>query len=197
MNEDTKVPGRSIKKVESLAAAWRETLGVLNDWKIDIVRLVENKLPQIIPQFALVIKPDSEMGDAEAFTEFDPPRIVARETVYRKALRGEARSRMTFAHELGHLVMHAGVVAKPRMAAGNEKLSIKPYESAEWQARKFAAFFLMPTHIVMDFATVHDVMEHCGVSELAARIRFAETKSNRISKPLPDCVRELIEKIDR
>ena len=67
----------------------------------------------------MVAKKDTEMGEAEAYTEFSPPQIVVRESVYLGAANRNGRDRMTMAHELGHLVMHAGVQTNPRMALGN------------------------------------------------------------------------------
>jgi Zn-dependent peptidase ImmA (M78 family) len=99
---------------------------------------------------------------------------------------------MTFAHELGHLVLHAGVLAKPRMALGNESpFGVKPYESAEWQARKFAAFFLMPTHIAKDFSSAYELAESCKISAQAAKIKFDEVGHLRARRTVPECVQNL------
>jgi hypothetical protein len=124
---------------------WRHALGVPDQWAPDVVELVEIKLPKLFPTFALVVRPDVEMADAEAYAEFDPPLIAVRNSVYSLARRCDGRARMTFAHELGHLVMHPGA-SKLRVETGNKtQAKIRPFESAEWQARKFAAYFLLPT----------------------------------------------------
>jgi Zn-dependent peptidase ImmA (M78 family) len=197
MNEDYIVPPRSTKKVEEIALAWRDALGAPNDWAPDMIDLLENRLPTFFPSFALVVRPDHEMGDAEAFTEFNPPQIVVRESVYRAAARRDGRSRMTLAHELGHLVMHAGVQTNPRMTSGNQRAPThKIYETAEWQAKKFASLFLMPTHVVRQFASADEVVAYCLVSQQAALIRFNEV--DRVSaKSLPECVEDAIVKLER
>jgi hypothetical protein len=175
MIEDYVVQARSTKKLEEISLAWRDAFGVPNEWAPDVVDVAEKRLPEIFTDFALVVRPDSEMGEAEAFTEFDPPQIVVRESVYRKAIAGDGRSRMTLAHEIGHLVMHAGVPASARMIDGNKQAPThKLYQSAEWQARKFASLFLMPSHIVREFASAAQIAECCLVSHRAAEIRFSE-----------------------
>ena len=76
--EDFRVAARSAKEIEALTLAWRDRLGVPNEWAPSMVRLLENELPKIpkLGQFALVTHADLEMGDAEAYTEFNPPHIV-------------------------------------------------------------------------------------------------------------------------
>jgi Zn-dependent peptidase ImmA (M78 family) len=101
---------------------------------------------------------------------------------------------MTLAHELGHLVMHPGA-AKLRMESGNRTPpKIRPYESAEWQARKFAAFFLLPTHVVRQFGSAREVADSCQVSLQAAEIRCNEV--GHIKRHASPCVEELISDID-
>lgn len=102
---------------------------------------------------------------------------------------------MTFAHEFGHLVLHPGA-AKLRTESAQELVKRpKPFESAEWQARKFAAYFLLPDHIVRQFGTPRDLAEGCHVSFQAAEIRFQEV--GHIRRTVPECVSELIRDADK
>jgi Zn-dependent peptidase ImmA (M78 family) len=197
MTEDYIVAPRSTQKIEEIGIAWRDALRVPNDWAPDIIDLLENRLPEIFRSFALVVRPDHEMGDAEAYTEFSPPQIVVRETVYKLASRRDGRSRMTLAHELGHLVMHAGVQANPRMINGNRPAPThKIYETAEWQARKFGSVFLMPAHIVHQFGSAEELASGCLVSQQAALIRFSEV-GRRTPRALPECIEEAIEAVEK
>jgi Zn-dependent peptidase ImmA (M78 family) len=193
MIDDFLAPSQSAKKIEKRALDWRHALGVPNQWAPDILELIEAKLPKLFRTFALVVRPDIEMADAEAYTEFDPPLIAVRNSVYSLARRREGRARMTFAHELGHLVMHPGA-AKLRIESGNKTpVKIRPFESAEWQARKFAAYFLLPTHIVVQFGTIRKLAENCHVSLQAAEIRFNEV--GHIRQTAVPCLDELIQTI--
>jgi Zn-dependent peptidase ImmA (M78 family) len=153
--DDFKVPPRSSKEIEALTLAWRDRLGVPNEWAPNMLRLLEIELPKLpkLGQFALVTRADSEMGDAEAYTEYNPPHIVIRNSIYQLARKGDGRSRMTLAHELGHLVMHPGA-AKLRSDFGRlSATKLRPFESGEWQANKFAALFLMPLHVIREFTS--------------------------------------------
>lgn len=198
MFDDTFVSPRSTQEIADAAIAWREALGVRDAWAPCMVRAIENKLTEIFPEFALLVKRDTEMGDAEAYTQFSPPRIMVRESVYKGALGGRGRDRMTLAHELGHLVMHARDRRLHRLADGNKKApTAKKYESAEWQASKFASLFLMPNYIVKDCMSPYEIVERCHVSVKAAEIRFEETKSLRPHADLPDSIRGLQEHFAR
>jgi Zn-dependent peptidase ImmA (M78 family) len=190
MMDDYKVKPRSTKNIEEVALAWRDALDVTNEWAPDVVRLVESQVPRLIPTFSLIVRADLDMGDAEAYTEFDPPHIAVRESVYYLAKRRDGRSRMTFAHELGHLVMHPGI-AKLRREYAKIVHEIKPYESAEWQAKKFGSLFLMPGHIVVEFTSASQMAECCQVSLQAAEIRFGEINHNK-PKAIAACVRDAV-----
>jgi hypothetical protein len=102
MTDDYKVDGRSAKDIAAITLAWRDTLGIAEQWAPSVVALLELSVPKVIRDFALVVRADPEMGDAEAYTEFDPPHIAVRGSVYAMARREDGRSRMTFAHELEH-----------------------------------------------------------------------------------------------
>jgi Zn-dependent peptidase ImmA (M78 family) len=192
MIDDYKVDPRSAKNIELLTLAWRDRLGVPNIWAPDMLRLLEIELPKIpkLGQFALITRSELEMGDAEAYTEFNPPHIVVRNSVYQSARKADGRSRMTLAHELGHLVMHPGA-AKLRSEWAPTNTRLKPFESAEWQANKFASLFLMPLHVIREFTSPSQLAESCQVSQQAAQIRFGEFA--HIAKPLPDCIAETLD----
>lgn len=191
MVDDFKVRPRSAQDIAALALAWRDALRVPDSWSPDVVKLLEIEVPKLVPEFALVVRSDDEMADAEAYTEFNPPHITVRGSVYQMARRHDGRSRMTFAHELGHLVMHPGA-AKLRSAAALSGAQIKFFESAEWQARKFAALFLVPDHVAIQFDSPNQLAVACHVSTQAAQIRFNETSTMRNPKPLANSVAETI-----
>jgi len=191
MIDDYKVAPRSAKDIELLALAWRDRLGAPNDWAPNMIRLLEIELPKIprLGQFALITRSDLEMGDAEAYTEFNPPHVVVRNSVYQLARKADGRSRMTLAHELGHLVMHPGA-AKLRSDWARTDTRLQYYESAEWQAKKFASLFLLPLHVIREFTSPSQLAENCQVSQQAAQIRFGEFA--HVVKPLPECIVETI-----
>ena len=196
MVDDYKVRPRSTQDIAALALAWRDALSVPNAWSPDLVRLLEIEVPKLIPEFALVVRADNEMADAEAYTEFNPPHIAVRGSVYQLAQRHDGRSRMTLAHELGHLVMHPGA-AKLRSTSAASETQLKYFESAEWQAKKFAALFLVPDHIASQFDSASQLAIACHISSQASQIRFNETEPLRKRKPLPNSVTESIAALNR
>jgi hypothetical protein len=193
MMEDFLVPSKSAKDIEAKTLAWRHALDVTDAWAPNVINLFECKLPKLFPTFSLTVRSDEEMqaiDNAEAYTEFNPPLIAVRNSVYILASQNDGRARMTFAHELGHLVLHPGA-AKLRTEGRPETAgTLKPYQSAEWQARKFGAYFLLPTHIVRQFSSPREMAAFCHVSLQAAEIRFEEV--GHLRRTIPQCVSELI-----
>lgn len=197
MIEDFLVPSKSLKDIEAKTLAWRHAFDVSDAWAPDVIELFEKKLPKLFPTYTLTVRSDAEMlglGNAEAYTEFNPPLIAVSEAVYLLASRNDGRARMTFAHEFGHLVLHPGA-GKLRVESGNQlNKRLRPFESAEWQARKFGALFLLPTHIVREFGTPRELADACNVSLQAAEIRFEEV--GHVRRSTPQCVSELINATD-
>ncbi len=190
MTDQVYVKGLSAREIEGRALAWRDALGVSGRWAPDMVEVLEHRLPALFEEFVLAVTEDQLMADAEGYTQFAPPKIVLKESVYLAAARHDPRSRMTLAHELGHLVLHSGI-AKAREASSPPRENLRPYNSAEWQANKFGAGFLMPDHIVRQFGSAADLADGRQVSMQAARIRMSEV--GHITKPpLPDVVEDFL-----
>lgn len=190
MTDDVFVDGLSAREIETRAVAWRDVFGINEQWVPDVIRLLEHDLGRLYPAFSLVVRSDASMLDAEAYTQFTPPQIVLRESVYTGALKGDGRHRMTTAHELGHLLLHKGLL-KARSLVPFDSRKNKVFHSAEWQARKFAAYFLMPEHIVRQFGSPAELATGCCVSTQAAQIRFEETRHLR-PRQVPDFVSEFL-----
>jgi hypothetical protein len=171
MQENFIVPRRTGEEIKALAFDWRHTFGIQDQWAVDLIG-VFNQLTERLPGFELVRQSDELLGHADAFTRH--PRIFVRETVYQGVLNWDGRKRFTLAHELGHLLMHPETPL-PRIALGNRPAPVDEYNrSAEWQANKFATYFLMPDHIVRQFASPAELAEHCKVSSPTAGYRFKE-----------------------
>jgi hypothetical protein len=189
--DDIFVDGLSVRDIEEKALAWREAFEESLSWSPDLLRILEHKLPRLYPDFALVVRPTSSMINVEAYTQFAPPQIVISDRVYEEAASLVPRARWTLAHELGHFVLHEAI-SKPRAVNPIRKSIIKhAYNSAEWQANKFAAHFLMPEHIASQFQAPEELAQNCNVSLTAARKRFNEMRREPI-KRLPNAVEEFL-----
>ncbi|MGE3989937.1 ImmA/IrrE family metallo-endopeptidase [Pseudorhodoplanes sp.] len=116
------------------------------------------------------------MGDAAAKTEFAKGvvTITAKRGVRDRAQAGSGRDRMTLAHELGHAVFHHGTpLFRLLNATGSTKLAEeKAYESAEHQAKIFAAAFLIHDDDAAKMRGAEEISVEFLVSLEAARICF-------------------------
>jgi formiminotetrahydrofolate cyclodeaminase len=75
--------------------------------------------------------------------------------------------RFTAAHELGHYLFHSQpVLHRDRPIDGFR--TQEPRGSEEWQADKFAAYFLMPSTLVKEIFTRHFLTEKFGIDENTA-----------------------------
>lgn len=160
--------------IEHLAERLRARLGIKDQSHFNIVALLENRLPTVLPAFSIEVFSLKEMSETEAFTEFGPPRIAIRQDVYEGAFRDDTRSRFTLAHELGHLCLHWGF-PRPRLAPSKQKFKRSPAnERIEAEANRFAGAFLMPRSIADRFDDAKGLARVCRVSDLAASRRLSE-----------------------
>lgn len=134
----------------------------------------------------LVERPDADMPDEEGYADFTTKEIVFRQSVLAGARRGHHRYRMTVAHEMGHVVLEHEHGRLRRMQHGNKEFKFgRKQESAEWQARYFAAVLLMPREVVKGCATASELSSKCEVSLQAAEIRFDEVNVRGAAKQTP------------
>lgn len=84
----------------------RKALGVDNELYFDIIRFVENIMPQVFTDFTFAVLPKEELGKQHGKTFPDEKMICIREDVYEGACMGNGRDRLTIAHEVGHFFMH-------------------------------------------------------------------------------------------
>jgi IrrE N-terminal-like domain len=154
MDEDYRVPSKSNDEIEAIADAWRTALcdGMSPPW--DILALLEKAGCEFRQTMGLELieKSDQEMGDCQAYAISDDKsaerkshRIFVKASIVQRAKAREPYAIGTLIHELAHIILHPGIAPKARLAISNRTPSyIAPHESAEHQARLFAAAFQMP-----------------------------------------------------
>ena len=117
---------------------------------------------------------DGELGKADAKTEFAKGvvTISVERSVRDQARLGVGRARMTLAHELAHAVMHHGTpLFRLISEVGPTALAKETaYESAEHQAKVFAAAFLIHDEDAALMRDAEEISAQFGVSIEAARI---------------------------
>lgn len=188
MASDFFVTPVSNKQIEHEAIKLRSQLDLMDAKNIDIVRLLEFDIENLINGFKLIIRDDAEMlvngHFEEAYCEFHPPRIVVSNHIYENAALGDAHARMILAHELGHLMLHSGYnrsKAHSMMSNSyeNDLGNNLRKNGAESQAKRFAAYFLMPKHIVQKMKSPEEISKILGVSLYSAKIRFESHEVSR------------------
>jgi Zn-dependent peptidase ImmA (M78 family) len=155
----------SRSNIKSITKKIRDMLGLTNTIWFPIVEFLELVMPQIDPEFVLDIQTYDELGEYHGLTYPDEHKIIIREDVYKRAISGVGRDRLTIAHEIGHYLLHKkGAVVLAR-GSGEE---LPAYKDPEWQATAFAGELLVPSCLVRGM-NVTRVTECCGVSYSAAR----------------------------
>lgn len=164
-----KAEPRSRNTIRTLVYELRKKLGMENEINFPIARFVENGLPVIMPEFTLEIVPVEEMPDLEGETFPSGKYMRIREDVHEKACRGEGRSRLTLAHEVGHLFLHTeGSISFCRSTAIRK---LAAYEDPEWQADCFGGELLAPSYLIRGMSYL-EVSAECDVSYAAAQIQL-------------------------
>lgn len=176
---DHYAPPTNRAAVERTAYAWRDALGVAEDClQPDMIDLLEIQLPQLLPMVSFVVEPDNDLDGVEAYTDFEPPQIVVRESVYRDGILHRHRARFTLAHEFGHLTQHRHAQHLHRAPAEHLRGGrLRPFASAEWQANTFASAFLMPSWLIEQFENATDASRALNVSIQAAGHRLDQLGS--------------------
>lgn len=141
----------------------------------------------------------SEEGRTEYDEEQDEIVVKLRNDIWRRAQEGEGRSRFTAAHELGHALLHSGLMKKHSgkffrefLRTASEKLpeDVPIYCSPDYQANSWAGAFLLPTQGVRQYlkrmqaadeeTSIEKIARHFDVSVQAARIRIEKMLPNLV-----------------
>lgn len=160
------VARRSRASVEALAARDRQTLELGPFDRVDMAVLMDSVLPDMIKNFSLEVEFDHLMEGREAFTDLRVPTITFSNKTWDNLERNEWRSRMTAAHELGHLLMHTG-----RWVGFVEDGLYDPLSDPERQADIYAAAFMMPEVAFRRSQSVAEAAHFFGVSKGAVGCR--------------------------
>ena len=115
---------------------------------VDVIDLIEHKMPILFENFRYEIVSKDELPDREA--EFNPYEycLRVREEVYEKAFALDGHCRFTLAHELGHFFLHRNQTLA--FARYSENGEIPPFRNSEWQADIFARHLLVPLGMARD-----------------------------------------------
>ena len=145
----------------------RKLFGVPNTPRFPLLNVLENGLPQLVPEAVFEVVEPAEMRGMYAEALPDAMVIRVREDVYLRACNGVARDLFTLAHELGHLVLHMD----RRLHRLAMPMKLERYRDPEWQADAFAGELLMPVHLYKQLENPEDACTVFGVSKQACEIQ--------------------------
>lgn len=138
----------------------------------NIVNFVE-KLYIWDKEYYFMLKPIEEMPESYAETIPDEKTIIIREDIYYGAKNGNKRDIFTFAHELGHYILHSNALTINLLKMNRSYKDIKKYEDSEWQANYFASCLLVPREYPdIENFSISEIEEHFNVSYTAAKIAY-------------------------
>lgn len=141
---------------------------------------VANMMDRLEDEYDIVFGvADLPEGD-EGYTDPATREIIIDTSVYCAMCSGDGRSRLTCAHEVGHIphIPQVNSVIRdggPRLAR-HQNISAPVYRDAEWQANCFASSLLMPRPTAPSVyrSGGHEaLMEIFGVSYSAADVRIS------------------------
>jgi hypothetical protein len=170
-------------QIDARALAHRRGLGFRDEQAVDMMTLLV-KLKARYPEFAYERVPDGSLGEAEAQWDSQAKRLLIPEAVFQAANRGEGRALMTVAHEVGHALLgHQGNLDRAPAGGRAERVSAK-LRSMEYQARRYAAAFLIPDTPAVRQLDATALSERYRVSMSAAIVRHSELKSGESARAL-------------
>ncbi len=163
-------------QIDARALAHRRGLGFRDDQAIDFMTLMA-KLKARYPNFAYERVTDGRLGEAEAQWDSQGKRLLIPEAVFERADRGEGRALMTVAHEVGHALLgHEGTLDRGPSGGRAERFSPR-LRSMEYQARRYAAAFLIPDTPAVRALDATELSKRYRVSMSAAIVRHSELRS--------------------
>jgi hypothetical protein len=159
-------------RIRQFALGLRKKLRLEETLYFNIIGFLEFVMPKFDDGFHFEIVPKDELPpEKHAYTDVINKTIYIREDVYKRAVQGEGRDRMTIAHEIGHYILI--VVQGIKLYRTFNGAFINTSEDPEWQAKVFAGELLCPFNLISGMSVI-EIMKGCGVSEAAANVHFIE-----------------------
>lgn len=164
----------SRNEIQEIVRKFRRSLDMEYTNRFPIVEFFENVLPIIIEDFQYEYVPIDEMKEKEGLTMPDKKTILIREDIYRKAVNNDGRSRLTFAHEIWHLIAHGSEnISFCKLEEGKH---LKKYENPEWQADVFGAELLAPSYLIAELSEQEISDKFCVSNKCAQTQKYYALK---------------------
>jgi hypothetical protein len=186
--DDRRVARRSNDDCRCIALSTKAYYGIGRTWPVNIGRVLRSGsvlTARSEKPLEYRVVADQLLGPKDGRTEVIDGSIVVtvRQSIDSLAAWGDGRARMTLSHELGHAVMHAeeGTVDhRAASAFGATTLSkANASESAEHQAKVFAAAFLIDDKRAAELSSPLEIATEFLVSLSAAEICYERIQLER------------------
>lgn len=174
MNRGYRVSPLKITMIRDIAQQLRDTMPS-DETIFPIVKFLERLQAKELIQ--LEILDDVELPDCYGISFPDVKKIFLRQSIYDNALLNDGFSRLTIAHELGHLVLHKQEIG---FAKGLEGSTHKIIEDSEWQANKFAQELLVDVRLLPYKPTRMALEKLFAISAEASDVAFNSLKREGI-----------------
>jgi Zn-dependent peptidase ImmA (M78 family) len=163
--------------IENRARKLRKELGIDDRFCPDLI-FVLNEMKRVGKLGDFVRVPRTKMANDEARYDAIENVLYIRDDVfgaldhpYNEAKRTRRRARFTVAHELAHVALgHNGTRFRGTSGALAKKIDLDT-RSDEFEAHKFGAAFLMPSHLADAYRSAEDIADLFDVNISAADIR--------------------------
>lgn len=170
------VSARNRNQLRKEAYMLRKKFGFEQEKIFPIMEFIELILPQIDPDFQLVLEEDLDLPGRAAETIPELHLIRVKQSIYDAACQGAYWPRTVMAHELGHYLCHAEESVTYAYLSVGERLP--NLYNAEKQADIFSAELLAPIHLI-DETSDYLVSKHFGVPKSVARIQMNQARKVR------------------
>jgi hypothetical protein len=187
--------------LEHVARNFLKRIGLEYQVSPDMMTVI-SKLKHVVPSFNYQRVPDADMPNAEAQWLSDDFILKMRESVFVEMQRGQARARMTVAHELSHyLLKHKGLLNRSTQKTMSE-IAVPLVRRQESEARRLGPIILAPEYLVPEGATAEEIVNMFGLSPEAASYRKEEVNAVRRrargqNRPLPASIASYLEESKR
>ncbi|MGL4289225.1 MAG: ImmA/IrrE family metallo-endopeptidase [Phreatobacter sp.] len=172
MARDALIRAITLEDIEIKAAEAAALLELEDEVPRDLIELSRGGFKKFDKNFEYRVVPDHAMPGQDGKSTYEPVGMVVPERTHRGLLKHDYRSRFTVAHELGHVMLHPYLELNRCAPDQLAEILSTPTRSAEWQANKFAAAFLMPKSVCKKAKTPEELQRSCVVSMEAATFRL-------------------------
>lgn len=165
----------SRNKLRALATYIRSLFKCRNKYRFDVIEALE-KIHSIFTQVTVEIVEDDDpvLGKkipcACSPDENGECHIQIKESVYEGAYRGIGGYRAHILHEMCHAILYL-IGFKPILARLFNNYELRPFESAEWQAKALCGEIMVPYEATKGMS-VKQIKHYCGVSKECAEMRI-------------------------